>query len=278
MKSWLALAVIAGLSLVAAPALAIDKAACVAAAQEGQELRDAKKLGEAREKLLLCAQNDCPEVIRNDCTGWLSDVESRRSSLVFSAKDAAGNDLSEVKVSAGGKVIVDKLDGSAVFLDPGEYTLVFESAGKQSEKKVIVAEGQKARAIDVVIGEPDKKPADPDVKAESGVYVPPIVLVSIGAAGLVAFAALQGIAQGEYADLEDGCGATRSCTDDDVSGTRTKFIASGFMLGVGGAAVATAVILWIVDATSGPPKTAPTAFGGVDSQGAFFGVSVPLDL
>jgi hypothetical protein len=278
MKIWLALAAIAALSASAGPALAIDKAACVSAAQEGQELRDAKKLGEAREKLLLCAQNACPEVIRNDCTGWLGDVESRRSSLVFSAKDGAGNDLSDVRVSAGEKLIVEKLDGSAVFLDPGEYTLVFEAGGKQTEKKVIVAEGQKARAIDIVIGEAEKKPTDPPGEAEAGVYVPPIVLVSIGAAGLVAFAALQGIAQGEYADLEDGCGATRSCTDDDVAGTRTKFVASGVMLGVGGAAVATAVILWIVDATSAPSKTAPTAFGGVSSEAAFLGLSIPLDL
>jgi hypothetical protein len=277
MKSWLALAAIVALSLSVEPALAIDKAACVAAAQEGQELRDAKRLGEAREKLLLCAQSACPEVIRNDCTGWLDDIESRRSSLVFSAKDAAGNDLSDVKVSAGGKLIVDRLDGSAVFLDPGAYTLVFEAGGKQTEKKVIVAEGQKARAIDIVIGDAEKKAADAPSPAQDGVYVPPIVLASIGAAGLVAFAALQGIAQGEYADLEDGCGATKSCTDDDVSGTRTKFIASGVMLGVGGAAVATAVILWVVDATSKPSPKTPTALGGVGPGGGFVGVSVPLD-
>jgi len=275
---WVALAAIAAGSLLARSAFAIDKAACVAAAQEGQELRDAKKLGEAREKLLSCAQSACPEVIRNDCTGWLADVEARRSSLVFSVKDASGNDLADVKVSAGGTIIVEKLDGSAVFLDPGEYTLVFEAGGKQAEKKVIVAEGQKARAIDVVIGEPATKPAAPSVSAEGGVYVPPIVLVSIGAAGLAAFAALQGIAQGEYAELEDGCGATKSCTDDDVSGTRTKFIASGVMLGVGGAAVATAVILWIVDATSEKAPPQATAFGGISREGGFLGVRIPIDL
>lgn len=278
MRRWIAWASALACWLPTTVAFAVDKAACVAAAQDGQELRDAKKLGDAREKLLICAQSACPEVIRNDCTGWLADVENRRSSLVFSAKDAAGNDLSDVTVSAGGKTIVEKLDGSAVFLDPGEYTLVFESAGKQAEKKVIVAEGQKARAIDVVIGAPAKTPGDAAAKPESGVYAAPIVLVSIGAAGLVGFAVLQGIAQSEYGDLEDGCGRTRSCTDDEVSGTRTKFIVSGVMLGVGGASVATAAILWIVDAATEKSPTKATPLAGVGREGGFIGVSIPLDL
>jgi len=259
-------------------AWAVDKAACVAAAQEGQELRDAKRFGDAREKLLVCAQAGCPDVVRNDCTGWLSDVEAKRSSLVFTAKDAAGNDLSEVRVTANGKPLLEKLDGSSVFVDPGECTLVFESGGKQTEKKIVVAEGQKARAVDVVIG--GERMSEPPTTAdmEAGPYVAPIVLVSIGAAGLIAFAVLQGVAQSEYADIEQGCGATRSCNDDEVSGTETKFIASGVMLGVGGAAVATAAILWIVDAASAPdsgPQKASVS-GAVTREGGFVGVSIPF--
>jgi hypothetical protein len=266
--------------LMAEPAWAVDKAACVAAAQDGQELRDAKRFGDAREKLLLCAQAGCPDVVRDDCTAWLADVEAKRSSLVFTAKDAAGNDLSEVRVTANGKRLLEKLDGSSVFVDPGEYTLLFESGGRQSEKKVVVAEGQKARAIEVVIGSPAEVEAPPAVATDGGPKVAPIVFVSIGAAGLIAFAVLQGLAQSEYADLEDGCGATRSCSDADVSGTEAKFVASGVMLGVGGAAVATAVILWIVDAASKPNADAnkPRVSASVTPEGAFFGVSVPLDL
>jgi hypothetical protein len=61
----------------------------------------------------------------------------------------------------------------------------------------------------------------------------PWILGGIGVAGLATFGVLQVMARSEYSDVKDGCGATKSCSDDELSPIRTKFVASGIALGVG---------------------------------------------
>jgi len=61
----------------AATAHAQDKQACVSAYEEGQQLRKAGKLTSARARLLTCAQEGCPAVLRKDCTVWVAEVEIR---------------------------------------------------------------------------------------------------------------------------------------------------------------------------------------------------------
>src|SRR5215472_11973757 len=78
------------------PAGAVDKAACVDAAETGQRLRKEGRLISARDSLLVCASPECPEVVSQDCTGWLGEVQRRLGSVVVRARDPHGETLSDV--------------------------------------------------------------------------------------------------------------------------------------------------------------------------------------
>jgi hypothetical protein len=70
-----------------------DKAACLDAADKGQQLGSAHKLIEARDKFRVCAAAGCPAVVQGDCAGWLDAVEKDLPNVVPLAKDDAGNGL-----------------------------------------------------------------------------------------------------------------------------------------------------------------------------------------
>jgi hypothetical protein len=100
----LGLLVVPALSaLVTTAAGADDKVACADAALKGQTLGRSHKLVAAREQLRVCAQSMCPTLVRTDCASWLADVEKALPTVVVTAKDEAGRDLYDVKVSANGR-------------------------------------------------------------------------------------------------------------------------------------------------------------------------------
>ena len=115
---------------------------------DAQLLRMHGSLVDARGKLLVCAQTECPKPVANDCAAWLSEVEDSLSSVVFAVSDEEGHDLTDVRIRANGKPLADHADGRALTIDPGSYALRFESAGylpveqtisiRQSEKNRIV--------------------------------------------------------------------------------------------------------------------------------------------
>ena len=75
MKTALLVALGASATLATTAALADDKAACLSASQQAQNLRDAHKLVEARAQLRVCARKECPAVVQRDCLTWLGEVE-----------------------------------------------------------------------------------------------------------------------------------------------------------------------------------------------------------
>src|SRR5580704_5018677 len=81
------------------PAWADEKQACSDAYQLAQTLRDQHKLVKAREQLRVCAAATCPGFISKECTGWLKDVDARVPSVVLTAKDAAGADVTDARVT-----------------------------------------------------------------------------------------------------------------------------------------------------------------------------------
>src|ERR1700722_6588464 len=89
-------------SLVPSMALADSKSVCVEASSRGQILRDEHKLVEAPDALRGRAAVGCPAIVQNDCAGWLAEVEKALPSVVASAKNGAGEDLFDVKVSMDG--------------------------------------------------------------------------------------------------------------------------------------------------------------------------------
>jgi hypothetical protein len=171
MKTRLCLGLLVASSLATAPALADDRAACLAAASKGQRLRDTHKLVEAREQLRICAAATCPAVVQTDCAAWLADVEKTLPTVVLAAKDGAGADLLDVRVTVDGQPLTSKLEGQAVPMNAGPHTFHFEGAnGATLDQQVVVKEGEKNQPVAVVLKAP---PAPPEPARPSPVEAGP---------------------------------------------------------------------------------------------------------
>lgn len=122
------------------------KASCIAANEGAQTLRDTGKLQAARAQLLICVAQSCPSVVRADCAEQLAAVDKAMPSMVFEVKDAAGNDLSAVNVTVDGAPFADRLDGSAVNVDPGVHVFEFSAEGHEKiSKKFVIGAGASGR-------------------------------------------------------------------------------------------------------------------------------------
>jgi hypothetical protein len=147
------------------PALADDPTTeeCVAANENAQTLRRNLALLSARERLRVCVADGCPAPVRQDCAERLIELEKAMPSIVFDARDRAGNDLVDVRVSVDGKPLAEKLDGKAYEIDPGAHQFVFEAAGQPPlSKQFVLREGDKNRRESLVLAvAPPPAPATP---------------------------------------------------------------------------------------------------------------------
>ena len=180
-------------------ARADDKAECVAAADEGQQLRDEGSYLRAHDAFVTCARLVCPAVVSKSCTQWLHDLDDGMPSIVVRARDERGNDLASVRVFLDGVLLSDKLDGRPISVDPGEHVLRFESAdGKPVEQRVVVRASEKNRAIDVTLTGANAVPVaettsePPPAPAPTGVSRARIV-TTLGLLGVGALAAGGGV-------------------------------------------------------------------------------------
>jgi hypothetical protein len=183
--------------LLAAPVLAAPSSAsatgagapptkdeCIDANEAAQPLVKAGKLIDARQELLVCVAASCPGPIRQDCTQRLADVQAKTPTIVFVVTDDAGHDVSAVSVTIDGRPFVERLDGTAVAVDPGEHRFVFEAAGLAPQRQTFVLhEGDKDRREAIVLGAAAAAPAaagDGSAQRVAG-----LVLGGTGIAGLV---------------------------------------------------------------------------------------------
>ncbi len=234
-----------GLLMVPGAALADEKQDCAASYERAQEFRQASKLRQARVQLIQCAQAACPEFVRVDCGRWLGEVEESMPSVVFVARDAKGNDLTDVVVKIGDDVVADQLDGRATPVDPGAQTFTFEADGHDPiEKKLIVAQGEKNRAITVTFAggglepatEPDGEGGAAEVDAGETLKKTPnrtlaYVLGGVGVLGIGGFALFGSAGKSQEADLRDSCAP--NCADSKVDEVKTKYLFADISLGVG---------------------------------------------
>lgn len=273
----------------ATPARA-DTEACLDAYDGNQRLRRAGELRAARAQLLVCSQAACPDPIRKECIRWLAEVDAAMPSVVFAAQDAAGHDVGAVQVQVDGVVVLEKLDGRAVALDPGERTVRWTSTdGSTVERRVVIREAQKRRLIEVrfapkpaaaaaptstssaaspaKVQEPPTEPGDDrEIPTEAWVFG------GIGAVGLASFGYFGWRAWWETDDLRDSCAP--NCDSSDVDGAKTKALVADVSLGVAlvGAAGAAYFVLRGEDKGSTPVDGRVEAVvgpGWLGLQGAF---------
>lgn len=288
------------LASAASTAAAGDVQACLAASEKGQKARAAGKLREAREQFLVCGTESCPTIVRRDCAQWTSELTNALPTVVFGAKDKAGRDLFDVRVFVDGERLIDKLDGKAVFIDPGPHTFRFETAGAAPvTEKALIKEGEKTRVLAATfeLGESDSAPAPPSDKGSDAITtegggrgVLPWVVVGIGAAGVATGVVLVATAPSRPANCNVD---TKTCTrvpgesdaqfrdEQDRAGKADSQPVLGWAVAGIGAAFVAGGLLWhfleptgasSTSAKASRPRVLPwttATAGGVSIGGAF---------
>ena len=242
------------------PAFAVDKEACVAAAEAGQRLRKQGQLVEAREQLVVCASLDCPAVVSQDCTGWLGEVQRSLTSFVVRARDAHGVALREVTVVLDGKPLPETAPTANIEVDPGAHVVRCELAGfAPYEQHVELAEGERGREIDceLVALHPAVvphvlQPAPASVAPPSGVPWGIWPLAGLGAVGIAGFAVF-GL-EGRNQERALTCGPY--CTQAEVDPVQTKFTVANVSLLVGVVALGAVAVALILHSSASAPRPA----------------------
>jgi len=254
-----ALGVVFGAMTWASVAAADEKAACTAAYVEAQSLRATHRLVEARERLRTCAQQECGAMMRGqmvaDCTGWLAQVDAAVPSIVFEVRDAAGADVTRVRVTLDGQLLTDRLDGTALPADPGEHTFRFETAGQGPvEKKLVIREGDKGRREAVTFATsappsgaealtPAPPPTAPPGDDGRGQRLAGVVTGGVGLAGLAVGGIFGGLTISAWSHVNAECPSLAGCSAEAQSNhasavtfgtvSTVSFIAGGALLAGG---------------------------------------------
>lgn len=166
MKRWsLGVSACAALVLVSSAASAAPVEVCVSAANEAAQLRtDETKLTKALEQSRICAAEDCPAMIRDDCRKTLAELTASVPSVVLVAEVADGEGIFDVSVTVDGRPLVKELDGRPIELDPGLHVFVFQRQGDAPvEVRSIVRAGQKSAEVRARF--PRKQEANPEPSA-----------------------------------------------------------------------------------------------------------------
>lgn len=253
-----------------------DKAqtqACFDAFEKTQGARRDGRLIEAKDAAIICSADACPRTLSRDCVKWVGELQALIPGLVFDVRLADGSNLTEVLVTMDGKPLLERVDGKAVPVDPGEHTLVFTSREfPPVTTKIVALEGDRARKVQVVLKKPEQPVSStldtPMLKMGRPVPIATWVFAGLGvalfsAAGLTGLVGLNGRARLET--CRPNCTAT-----EVVTVGRTLAFADGLLIGGAVAAAASAVIFFTRPEVPVGLALVPTVGGGsVSVSGAF---------
>jgi hypothetical protein len=254
--------------LVPARTASADPKTCIRSHANGQRESKAGHLRAASQLFTSCGSDDaCPDQLRKECAEFLDAVKKTIPTVIFSALDEDGKDISGVKVYSNDELLVDGLDGRSFEIDPGKYHLRFVlPAGEPLSADVVVREAEKNRVIQVK----KEKPAAPEVAAASGgapahheLGPAPWIAAGVAVAALGAGIGLGVAGSGKESDL-DQC--SPSCPDSmHATYSSAKGLLLGADIGFGVAIVSAGVATWLfvsgLNHDESAPATAPRPQG-----------------
>jgi hypothetical protein len=234
---------------------------CLAASDASLKLGNEHKLRAERAQLLVCAAQSCPADIRKECLARVDEVNAQIPTIVFSAKEPTGADLSAVKLSIDGEVLAERLEGTALAVDPGEHTFTFEATGQpRLSKKFVVVEGQKDRRELISLGAPTEGAA----AAAAATAAPPefwttrrtigVATGGVGAAGVVLGSVFGLLASSKWTSSKSECPAAgcanhaAAVTDHDSASSMATVSTVAFA--AGGIALAAGAVLFFTGGKS----------------------------
>ena len=242
-------------------ARADDKQVCLSTYVRAQELRKDERLRAAREAMLACAQTACPPAIAQDCGRWLTEVEGSIPTVVLSLVDRAGQDRSDVRVRLDGAPLVERLDGKALEVDPGEHVFRFETSGEAPiEQRVVVRQGERDRPIRVELPRASAAPAlAPSSAAARPIPLATWVVGGVGVAALGVSAAFGASALWGSPGWTGLRSCKPTCNPADVDAVDRKLRIADVALGVGVVALGAAAVFYVTRPSEGPPQTVALA-------------------
>jgi hypothetical protein len=253
---WASSAIGVALLLWAAPGAA-DARACIDANERGNELRWKSKLLAAREEYLRCSDQECPKVVREECSELYRKTAADVPTLVFAITDADGRDARDVTVFIDGSAVPGPVGISAVPVDPGAHRLRFEgSTGGAQDLSLTARPGEKNRLVRVQLARPrigaPPEPAATDSSAPGARPVPVIsyVLGGVGVAALGSFGLFAILGK-----VEEGCAP--NCTADEVGSMRRNYVIADVSLGVAVLSLGAATVLYLTRPSTRPARAAP---------------------
>ncbi len=249
---------------------------CIAANEAAGRLVDEQKMRAARKQLLVCAVPGCPKDVKADCTHQIEDLNARLPTVVFAVKTAAGQDLLEVRVTMDGELLAERLDGSALELDPGSHSVTFETAGEPAVTKTFVFhDGDKGRKEVIIVGSlpPPRPVVLAPVPEETGKgstqRAVGLVLGGVGILGLGAGGVLGGLATSAWSKAKSACPGHASCDASAVADSQhasTLATGSTIALIAGGAVFAAGLTVFLTS-----PKDVPRSIGVAASPSGLLG-------
>lgn len=284
-RTWLVAAVaLVPCLLRAAPALAGNPgvAECLTASNDSLHAGNEHERRAERAALLVCANRSCPEEIRQECSRRIAEVDALLPTVVFSARDAAGNTLTAVKVTMDGELLAENLDGTALPVDPGTHTFTFESASQAPViQRLVIRESEKARRETVrfgsknepestVVAIPPPEPSPPNSGLPTQKVIA-IVAAAVGVVGIGAGSAFGLSAMAKKEDAQERC--PTQCSDDaGVEAWKDAKSAGQLSTGLfvlGGVGLAGGAALWFLTPSAQRPLQVGVGCGTLRLAGSF---------
>lgn len=247
------------------------KVQCAQAFEESQRLRNASRYLDANFEALKCTNPSCGPAISEECSKIYNELQSATPSVVFGARDKAGNELANVKVvidDGGAEYIID---GKPVAIDPGNHTFTFRAERfREGSESTVIRAGEKFRALNIVLESTDvtagssaPRPAIParSSRAETPSAIPTgaVVLGGVAIIGLGGFVGFRAWGSQGFDDLSQNC--RPNCSASSVDSVRQKYLLSSVSLAVGGAAAVGAVTWYFVGRPSSNQSSARLGIG-----------------
>ena len=265
---------VGALLLAAGAARADDRAACVAAADRGQTLRDQGKLSSARTEFLDCARAGCPRIVSSHCTEWLAGIAKEMPTVTFRALDPSGKELIDVSVYVDSHERLGTLDGSSIDVDPGVHTFRFVHAGNPDVlQQAILRANEKDRVITVQFKPPPEQAA---AEHHHPFRFPWTASLSftVGVLSFIGMGVSVGTAANDANHLRATCAGF--CAQSDVDWINTRIVIGNVAMGVGIAGISLFALSLIVanvgshaDDQSKPSVSVGFGLGSIGIAGTF---------
>ena len=234
------------------------------------------KLLQGREAFLKCSATSCPAQIQRDCLNYMEQIQLQIPSVAFRVS-ADGVSRADVKVYVDGALVLERLNGKALDLNPGSHDVrVVLEPYAPHEEALVVTEGDKFRIVEVKFVTPLVAAGDPGVpqrKMHRPIPVSTYVFGGVGVAALISGAIWGTSSYMLKKDLEHDCAPF--CQEESVDVLRQRSMIADISWGVSAVSLSVAGILYLLRPEVPVESSVEVGVTWLDDHGALGTVSIP---